>query len=540
MKSGENFNARRTFFKGVAAALLLAPLIQACKEKVVTLLIRLSGTNHLLGHRLRAPDFPKPSRHVKIPYLIVGGGISGLSAARQLSKKGHTDFLLLELENHVGGNSSNGENQYSKYPLGAHYLPLPNRSDQALCDFLAEVKIITGYENGFPIFDEQQLTFAPHERLFYRNSWQEGLVPKFGNTPEEDEQFGRFFEKMTHFQNGKGADGKFWFDIPLKLSSSDPDIRAFDQLTMQQWLAQNRFTAKPLLDYVDYCCRDDYGLGIAYVSAWAGIHYFAGRKHDATPDRKDDVLTWPEGNARLAAHLKPYAEDKTLKNHLAYHVKIVGDKAIVLAFDDIQKQSVEITADKVIMATPQFVNQYLLPGRKTLAKQFHYAPWLLATLVVTDLPENFSYPLCWDNVIYGSKGLGYIDDQHQSVAQLHKRKVITYYLSFSSAGSGKSRRELYARKADYWKRFVLDDLQIAHPDIAQRTESIDIHRLGHGMVSAVPGFLFGQARQIAAAPIGNCIYFAHSDLSGISIFEEAFHQGIDAVNLMLHDTTVDS
>jgi hypothetical protein len=29
--------------------------------------------------------------------------------------------------------------------------------------------------------------------------------------------------------------------------------------------------------YLDYCCRDDYGAGIATVSAWAGIHYFASR-----------------------------------------------------------------------------------------------------------------------------------------------------------------------------------------------------------------------------------------------------------------------
>lgn len=47
---------------------------------------------------------------------------------------------MVELENHLGGNSSNGENKYSKYPLGAHYLPLPNFQDKELLRFLEEEK----------------------------------------------------------------------------------------------------------------------------------------------------------------------------------------------------------------------------------------------------------------------------------------------------------------------------------------------------------------------------------------------------------------
>lgn len=101
MKNGENYNnSRRNFLKIITTSLLAIPLLEACKEKVVTLLIRLSGTNHILGHRLRVKNFPKPSKEITIPYLIIGGGISGLSAARQLTKKGITDFLMVELEDH--------------------------------------------------------------------------------------------------------------------------------------------------------------------------------------------------------------------------------------------------------------------------------------------------------------------------------------------------------------------------------------------------------------------------------------------------------
>ena len=54
-------------------------------------------------------------------------------------------------------------------------------------------------------------------------------------------------------------------------------------------------------------------------------------------------------------------------------------------------------------------------------------------------------------------------------------------------------------------------------------------RWGHAMIEPAPGFLWGEARRRARAPIG-AIHFAHTDLSGIALFEEAFHQGARAAD----------
>ena len=83
------------------------------------------------------------------------------------------------------------------------------------------------------------------------------------------------------------------------------------------------------------------------------------------------------------------------------------------------------------------------------------------------------------------------------------------------------------------KKLVLADLKVAHPAIEDFIIDIQFHKLGHGMISPVPNFIFGAERALAKQNIDGKIFFAHSDLSGISIFEEAFHQGINAVKEML-------
>lgn len=542
MKSGENYNSRRTFIKKIAALSIIAAvpsLLVSCKDKLIEIALKLTGTNHILGHRLWLKNFPKPTKEIKIPYLIVGGGISGLSAARQFKKKGIEDFLVLELENKLGGNSANGENQHSKFPLAAHYLPLPNVRDKELLNFLEESKIIVDYKDNLPVFDETQLCFDPNERLFIRNSWQTDLIPRYGNSKEVDNQIDLFLQKMTEFREKKGNDGIYFFDIPMSFCSSDESLNPLDEITMKKWLMDNNFTAEEVLEYVDYCCKDDFGLGIEFVSAWAGIHYFAARKHE-NKKYDDTVLTWPEGNGRLVKHLKSSIEDKLLTNHLVYDIQINSNDVNVSVFNAESNESVTILAEKVILATPQYINKFLVPERKSIAKNFHYAPWFTASITLTDIPDNGSFPLSWDNVIYKGKGLGYVYNQHQNLEQIIDKKVITYYYSFSSNDIKKDRKELLKKPIEHWKELVLSDLKIAHPDIDQFISTIEIHRIGHGMISPVPNFLKSKSLKEASKSIKNKIFFAHSDLAGISIFEEAFHQGIDVVNKIVDGTTLDS
>lgn len=407
---------------------------------------------------------------------------------------------------------------------------MPNLQDLDLIEFLEESKIITTYKDAVPVFDEAQLCFDPKERLFIKNYWQEDLVPKFGISEYTRSEFERFFSLMDTLRNDKDTVGDYFFMLPMSLGSKSKKYKYLDQMTMKDWLLENNFNGEELFEYLDYCCRDDFGLGINYVSAWAGVFYFAARKHDSY--NSDAVLTWPEGNGRLNSILKEYSKSKILKNHLAYDVQINNENVAVDVYDAMGKKSTRFIAKKVICCTPTYVNKYLLKGKSQIS-DFDYAPWFTATITLHDSNMFDNDFLCWDNVIYKGKGLGYIFNQHQNLDQIIQNKVLTYYYSFSSSDSLKARRKLYNMKEEDFKEIILSDLTIPHPNIAQYIKNIQVYKLGHGMVSPRPGFLTGEQRLMAKRNIDNKIYFAHSDLSGISVFEEAFSQGIQVVNEIL-------
>jgi hypothetical protein len=124
-------------------------------------------------------------------------------------------------------------------------------------------------------------------------------VLRDGLAPWEKDERRRFAEVMARYRDAYGADGRKAFAMPAGLSSSDPQYRKLDRLTVGEWLAANGFRGTRLLWYVNYCCRDDFGTGMDTVSAWMGVHYFASRAGKGFHAGEGAFLTWPEGLGRL-------------------------------------------------------------------------------------------------------------------------------------------------------------------------------------------------------------------------------------------------
>ncbi|HLH39114.1 MAG TPA: FAD-dependent oxidoreductase [Bryobacteraceae bacterium] len=452
-----------------------------------------------LGHRLRDhAKFQTAARQEKYPVVIIGGGMAGLSAAWRLLKRNFHDFVLLEMEPQPGGNSRWGENEITAYPWAAHYVPVPGPRAALVRELFEDLGVL---RDG--VWDERRLCFAPQERLFIHGRWQEGIEPEADSTSRDREDYRRFQDMVNEFR----ATGQF--TIPMRLGARESEL---DRLSMQEWLARNRFTSPYLSWYVNYACRDDYGALARDTSAWAGIHYFASRE----PEEKGP-LTWPEGNGWIVRRLMERLQRYIRVNTPVYSIVREGTRL------RIRSEQADFIAEKVIFAAPTFLAPYLIEGAPRV--DFVYSPWLTANLTIEHSPED----VAWDNVIYDSPALGYVDAMHMSLKTFIDRSVWTFYWSLCDRPPADARALLLEKDWTYWREAILNDLSRAHPDIRRRVSRIDIMRIGHAMSRPVPGFLKSRLDFKNRGPI----FFANSDLSGFSIFEEAQEHGIKAADRAL-------
>jgi glycine/D-amino acid oxidase-like deaminating enzyme len=462
---------------------------------------------HGPGHALRDhSQFPSARRTVKIPVVIVGGGIAGLSAAWRLDKRGLRDFTLLEMLSQAGGNARWGENEITPYPWAAHYVPVPGKKTTLVRELFEELGVL---RNG--VWDDRHLCFSPQERLFLHGRWQEGIEPAIGAIARDREDFSRFADRIHQFR-GTGE-----FTIPMELGAKPSPL---DQLSIAEWLRQERFTSRYLHWYVNYACRDDYGALAADTSAWAGIHYFASRE----PEEKGP-LTWPEGNGWIAGKLLAKLGHYVHTGTMVRRIRREGGRLRVSAGDT------DYLAEFVIFAAPSFLASYLCQDAPALPN-FVYSPWLTANITLDRLPRAQGMETAWDNVIYDSPALGYVVATHQSLRTHEDRSVWTFYWSLAEGSPAANRRLLLERDWGWWKEAILADLERAHPDIRACVSRIDILRLGHAMGRPVVGFLGSEERRNLINARGNLL-FANSDLSGFSIFEEAQYRGVQAAQKVL-------
>ncbi|MGV3710017.1 MAG: NAD(P)-binding protein [Gemmatimonas sp.] len=321
-----------------------------------------------VGHQLRdGRAFAGAREQRSVPVAIVGGGMGGLSAGWRLDKLGVRDWLLLELGSEVGGNARGGQNNISRYPWGAHYVPVPGKNAVHVRELFRELGVL----NADGTFDERTLCHSPQERLFQHGRWHEGLEPFDALPRAEREQFAKF-ESLIDEWRSSGA-----FRVPMgdvrfdSLSATvQQKLRALDAQTADAWMKSNGLTSRAVRWWAEYGTRDDYGASLQQASAWAAVHYFAGRDAD-----EDGPLTWPDGNNWIVRQLAQRAGDRVITGAPAYRIERNGRKWVV------RTPKVDVTCDVVIWAAPLFVLPRVVAEVK-LPVPMEYAPWAVANITL--------------------------------------------------------------------------------------------------------------------------------------------------------------
>jgi predicted NAD/FAD-dependent oxidoreductase len=505
-----------------------------------------TGISHERGHRLQGfPSWPKPSVIRTTDVVIAGAGVAGLAAARALRQKGVDDFAVLELEDSAGGNSRGGSVNGMACPQGGHYLPLPSDHAWEVQDLLEELGLRQRVAGRW-VYDERHLCHSPQERLFFNGAWQEGLLPVNGVGAQTLAQYRQFSDLVAQWQH-RGL-----WTIPVTNQALANESRSLTAITFEAYLQQNGLTDPHLRWYLNYCCRDDYGAGIATVSAWAGIHYFASRHGFAAPGRdageREALLTWPEGNAWLTRRLAAPLKERLHTGLVVLRIANVRQGVEVDAFN-VATQTVERwQAKRAVVALPIFVAARVVQDPpdwlRTAVAGVVYAPWLVANIGLSSaLQDRAGAPPSWDNVLYGdaanAPGLGYVDAMHQNMQQVPGATVLSYYRALGDVAHSKAL--LLNQPWTAWRDAIVAELSAAHPDLAAKTTRIDITRFGHAMATPVPndnGKIGLQPTKTNAIGLQKAeryqigherLTFAHSDWAGYSVFEEAFTMGHWAV-----------
>jgi len=468
-----------------------------------------------------------PPRRTEV--LIVGGGVSGLACARRLARL-RRDFALLELEDEAGGNARGHRMGAFDCPLGAHYLPTPGPNAPEVAQLLEELGV-SRQRAGRTVYEERFLCHSPQERLFFEGQWHEGLLPP-ADSAATREQYQRFAKAVTQAQT-------LGFAMPSHRAPWTAAHAALDAQPFARWLDEQGLTDARLRWYLDYCCRDDYGAGAATVSAWAGLHYFASRhgfhgsEARAGDEEREAVLTWPEGNAWLTRRMAGAMGDHLQTGRLVLRAGVGPQGVEVLAWNARTQAGERWQAQQLVMATPLFIAARLLDEvpdalREVVARQPH-APWLVANLQLSaPLLDRSGAALSWDNVLFGSGQLGYVDAGHQRLDPTAGPTVLTAYWALPVA----QRRALLESPWEAWAGQVLAPLQAVHPDLTDKLLRADLMRWGHAMSIPVPGLRGSTALAALRKPLGR-LHFAHSDLAAYSVFEEAYVAGWDVAGRLL-------
>lgn len=486
------------------------------------------------GHAIRDAriNIPAEIPRLSVNTVIVGSGAAALATAWQLSRQGMQDYILLNGAERNGNNR--GEQQFGvNYPTGAHYLPLPSPESEHIRELLSDLQL---YQHG--VYDERALLQVPNERLFYQQQWQNDLLP------HTDADSKRFFQFIHRVSNQRGTDGKRLFTIPLDLASMDSQWRRLEKITFADWLEQQNYHSPTLLWYLDYCCRDDYGQGIRQISTWAGLHYFCARGNQQ--NEHGTIMTWPDGLNELSQRIRTFCRlhpATSLANISLSRTQPYSINAFVVSIEEHnqgvrllicteQQQYYWLEAQHAVCAMPLYIAAHVVKdiqqyGFKPDIHMPQYAPWIVANFLLRGFPaERRGSKLAWDNILYQGKGLGYVVATHQQIRQ--GPPAYTSFTAFTALNHdtpANVRRWMLSASTDEIYQCAAAELeQIYGVKLRRRMLQARLSLRGHAMAVPQPGYLSNQGLQSLRTCTGR-LQFAHSDLSGYSIFEEACYWG---------------
>lgn len=453
---------------------------------------QIEGEHFEICHEIRDKHaFARPPVSKRHDVVIVGGGVSGMSAAYFLQRH---DFLLLEKEPHWGGNAYLETYNGQAFATGSAFDFKGSASDQ----LARELGL-----NPLPI-DSPDPTIVRHK--WVADTWRSG-IDELPYPASVREGFRKFQKQMLAIDLHKNA--THYDSVPLSdfLKNYPPELtRWWDAYGPSNW-----------------------GANAANTSSLVALEDL----REMSGDEPDDRVTLPGGNGALAQSLAETLRTKFPQQMLS--------GATIVAVEP-QRNNLHVTyihsgqlrtiaANFVVMATPKFITARIVSGlpdaQAKAMSSFRYCPYA----VINAIFDRPVYRKAYDTWCPGNAFTDFVVAEWVTLKQsgdTHKNNIVTFYTPIAED----NRAQLLTDEGCLTlAKSVLGDFRKLLPELDATPVEVHFYRRGHPMFASTPG-TFTRTIPAANHPFGR-IFFANTDsigpVSDIAAAVEAGHRASDHI-----------
>jgi protoporphyrinogen oxidase len=455
------------------------------------------------------------SKFEKVKVIIVGGGLSGLSAAYML--KDHKP-LLLEGAVRLGGNAKGQSWGDIKYSIGSAYITAAAMNSEHMV-MLKELGLTEKWRHDDPTHDQMYIGGT-----LYPEFW-------FGGT---DKKRAKDFQAAWNFF--KNVRDNAYPDIPALPDSqlSPEQFAKLDQTTFLEHVRQGlgKQLHPHVEDVVRQYCWSSFGADPSEISAAAG--------HNFLSSDLGGMYVLPGGNSAISdamiKHLRAaLGQNNVRSSQMVLDIRRAPD-GVRVTYVDARNQLQTVLAETCIVSTPKFVAKKLidtLPAAQLDAiAKLKYRSYIVCSVLV-DQPRkaDFHDLFC----IAGQAPAG-------TLAEEMNKRPFTDVVLATFATSGHPTRcvlNLYrglpydTGRADLFAEGSYDRFRgLIEPALPATMKALGLDmakivdtrmtRWGHPLVIPAPGLISSGVPAAAAAPHDERIFFAQQDNHAMPAFESGF------------------